>query len=127
MTYKTFQDVQDNPRVRDDMKVALALGDTQVWYSRENVGNLTLTAAERFDVDNPKATHVRIAQVAGNELEWLYVVLQGEHWSPNGEANNFLHSVGATHTSLSCGDVLVIDGVAYVCMPSGWKGLKMPS
>ena len=127
MDYKAFQDLQHNEDVESDVKVILNVGLTEVWFSRKKIKDFTMTAAERFDPEDPTATHVHIANVYCKDREILYTALQGYKWSPNGEANEFIRSIGATHTSLSCSDVLVIDGVAHVCMPMGWELLRTTS
>jgi hypothetical protein len=39
-------------------------------------------------------------------LDELFHVFQGEVWSPNGEARDLIEKSGATHTSMSVGDII---------------------
>jgi hypothetical protein len=43
----------------------------------------------------------------GSDLEWIYRHMQGEVWSPNGEARDLIMSKGLAHTSMSVGDIIV--------------------
>ena len=40
-------------------------------------------------------------------LEDVFRHMQGEVWSPNGEARDLIRSLGLCHTSMSVGDVVV--------------------
>lgn len=40
------------------------------------------------------------------ELEQIYSDMQGERWSPNGEARFLIKSLNLQHTSMSVGDVV---------------------
>ena len=40
------------------------------------------------------------------DLENLYVWMQGENWSPNGEARELIRGLGLKHTSMSIGDII---------------------
>jgi len=45
-------------------------------------------------------------------LEIIFAKMQGENWSPNGEARDLIRSKGLEHTSMSVGDVVVVDDAA---------------
>ena len=50
--------------------------------------------------------------------------MQGENWSPRGEARPLIARLGLGHTSLSLGDVVQApDGRYYVCTWSDWDEL----
>lgn len=68
----------------------------------------------------------RYPGVGGTDmLNLVYDALQGENWSPNGEAKTLIASCGASHTSMSVGDAVLMQnsGVFYVCAPTGWVRL----
>ena len=44
--------------------------------------------------------------VVANDLEEVFYAMQGEVWSPHGEAREFIRSLGLKHTSMSVGDVI---------------------
>jgi hypothetical protein len=39
-------------------------------------------------------------------MEEVFVFMQAEHWSPNGEARALIRTLGLGHTSMSIGDVV---------------------
>jgi hypothetical protein len=55
-------------------------------------------------------------------LHAVFYMMQGEVWSPNGEAHDLITSLPCVfHTSMSVGDVVDIRGRRYVCASTGWK------
>lgn len=59
-------------------------------------------------------THVLLGSIAATNLDLIYSVMQGECWSPNGEANNLIERKGLEHTSMSVGDVIVVNGERHM-------------
>lgn len=59
----------------------------------------------------PHETHAKVGEVTHRE-DWkeghLYIAMQGEAWSPKGEANSLIERLGLCHTSMSVGDVVVV-------------------
>ena len=50
--------------------------------------------------------------------------MQGEMWSPQGEARNLIKALGLSHTSMSVGDVIVDDnGDMFECSNIGWRAI----
>jgi len=47
-----------------------------------------------------------VREVAASDLDSVYTQMQGEIWSPNGEARQLIKSLGLSHTSMSVGDVI---------------------
>ncbi len=70
--------------------------------------------------DKLRKTHVRLATVRAFDMDEVFIRLQGEHWSPNGEARNLIRSLKLGHTSMSVGDAVVIDGEILMCDTAGW-------
>ena len=57
-----------------------------------------------------------------NRLGQVYKQMQGENWSPNGDARRLIARRGLKHTSLSVGDVVVLpNDSAWQATPEGWK------
>ena len=52
-------------------------------------------------------THVYLKQIEADSLEDVFEKMQGDNWSPNGEANELIQSKGLRHTSMSVGDIIV--------------------
>jgi hypothetical protein len=70
--------------------------------------------------DNLKKTHVRLATIRASDADEVFMWLQGENWSPNGEARKLIQSLKLDHTSMSVSDVVVIDGKITMCDTAGW-------
>jgi len=47
-----------------------------------------------------------VKEIEAKSLEDVFHRMQGENWSPNGEARNLLSSLGIQHTSMSVGDFI---------------------
>jgi hypothetical protein len=68
---------------------------------------------EHGPMPNPSAldaTHVFLKAQAAEDLDDLFVKMQGECWSPNGEAYSLIERKGLQHTSMSVGDIAVDQG-----------------
>jgi hypothetical protein len=50
--------------------------------------------------------------------------MQGEFWSPMGEARNLIQTLGLHHTSMSCGDVVQFGSDFYMVDFMGYKKLE---
>lgn len=68
---------------------------------------------EKPDPLNLHITHVHVKNLELNggeaQLDRVYDTMQGEVWSPNGEARELILSLGLQHTSMSVGDVIIIN------------------
>ncbi|MCL4296274.1 MAG: hypothetical protein KJ077_11120 [Anaerolineae bacterium] len=112
------------PGLRDDCPQHLLPAEPglhHAYYRR--VANYTedphLTAANLLE------THVFVREVRADSLDAAYHALQGENWSPNGEARELIAGLGLTHTSISVGDVLAaVDGLYEV--GQGFDFRKLP-
>jgi hypothetical protein len=106
MAYKTLNDVA-NP--------IFAKGSVKIWYVKKEWSRVfcfgPTGAAEqgiKFCPGGPAPTHQLLGEIVGADLNVLFNVLQGENWSPNGEARDLVRDIG--HTSISVGDVIEKDG-----------------
>lgn len=56
-------------------------------------------------------THAKVGEVC-HRADWqngcLFRAMQGDFFSPNGEARNLIERLGLMHTSMSVGDVVVV-------------------
>ena len=90
-----------------------------VVYPRRLYRNAPLTF---LSVDQLAQTHVFLRAVPAASLEDVYWQMQGENWSPRGEARPLIEKLNLRHTSMSIGDVVQAPGGRfYVCTPSGWE------
>jgi hypothetical protein len=95
--------------------------------------NMIKTIGFLFDGDgvtaeNLRDTHRMVCILESPSLEQCFDLMQGENWSPNGEAWDLIEALGVTHTSMSVGDVAVDENDnAHLVMGMGWKNMgKLP-
>ena len=50
--------------------------------------------------------YVLLMQLEAENLEDAYIQMQGENWSPNGEAKDIIKKFGLSHTSMMVRDIL---------------------
>lgn len=76
--------------------------------------NLEHTHVPLIDLDYADGANVPA------RLEEIFRHMQGEVWSPNGEARVLIESKGLAHTSMSVGDIVVVDGRVHMVDKSGF-------
>ena len=96
---------------------ALTTGSTQIWYWRPELARDFLMGPRfikehniNFDPKNLAKTHILLGTIPETDPEDVFHYMQGEVWSPNGEARPIIQGKGLSHTSMSVGDVMVIGG-----------------
>jgi len=120
--YESLNDAVEQTGISELME-----GDTEIWYGRmgQIVTSQTLSYAASLgwmpDRNNLAHTHVHIGNIQEDGLEEVFALMQGECWSPQGQANMMLRELGADHTSMSVGDVVKIGDFIWICRPSGWE------
>lgn len=62
--------------------------------------------SENVNKRNYTITHCYLGSLYAKDLEEVFVVMQGERWSPNGEARELIKAAGLQHTSMSVGDII---------------------
>jgi len=101
----------------------------QVWYMKPEWFRDGIMGDEPNAYDLAK-THVMLKEIeieSGKsyeaECETIWVAMQGENWSPNGEARPLIEEKGLRHTSMSVGDVLVESdsGNVFLVVSVGFK------
>ena len=65
-------------------------------------------------------THVFMQLIEARNPEDVYFKMQGESWSPSGEAREFVASKGVQHTSMSVGDIV---RVTFILDRTGFRFL----
>lgn len=109
--YKSLNDAQ-----------LLPPGNTEIWYFKSTGTDTEYGQEADFmmgynfckkwgklpDPDNLEKTHVLLGKVAPAALGHLYNYLQGDNWSPGGEARTLIRSKGLAHTSMCVGDIVKI-------------------
>ncbi len=92
----------------------------RVFYARSPMAMLDQEPLPTVN-DLPE-THVFVRSVQATCLDDVYWQLQGDNWSPNGEARPLIEQLGLGHTSLSIGDVAEApDGRYYICRWLDWQ------
>ena len=77
------------------------------------------------DVDRIDETHVFVREVEAETPGDAYCQMQGENWSPNGEARPLIESLGIYHTSMSVGDILQdANDIYWQFLTFGWQEIK---
>ena len=64
--------------------------------------------------------------IKADDLEQVFILMQGEVWSPNGEARDLITGLGLKHTSMSVGDIVydVDMKVYFQCDMGSWRIIK---
>lgn len=90
-----------------------------VYYAKPNhFGEAPASKAEL------SLTHRFLKEVEAKDLEEVFSLMQGEVWSPQGEARPLIKNLGLAHTSMSVGDVAIDEaGKAHVVASFGFKEL----
>lgn len=116
---------RDNPKIHENLNDALPAGKLEIWYMNPDHFRDGICGAKP-DPKNLKATHIKLGSVAGkfDDLDDLWMKLQGERWSPNGEARDLIRSKGLRHTSMSVGDCFrFANGDVWICASCGFAKL----
>tara|TARA_B100001057_G_scaffold439773_1_gene473203 strand:- start:301 stop:711 length:411 start_codon:yes stop_codon:yes gene_type:complete len=131
--YHSLNEAANNASVREQTRDFLSSPESEdapaieVWYAI-NPDFSGDGMFEPFDSDMGP-THAKLGEVE-YRADWqsLYGALQGDFWSPNGEARSLIMSKGLRHTSMSVGDVLVVrhpdrPTETWMCANTGWRQL----
>lgn len=102
----------------------------EIWYMRPNYFAVYQLGGPAPNPKDLEDTHVLLKHLdipdgeMTAQLEDIFHTMQGEVWSPNGEAKPLILSKGLRHTSMSVGDVVVTeDGTVFVVDMIGFKPL----
>jgi hypothetical protein len=81
----------------------------KVWYGKE------------WDHGKPQK-YVFVKEIEASDYDDAYFQMQGENWSPNGEAQPLLYAKSLHHTSMSVGDILETEeGTLIMVVGCGFK------
>lgn len=97
----------------------------QVWYMKPEYFPQGILGQHDPNPRDLTSTHVLLKEINTNGgLDEVFRQMQGECWSPNGEARDLIQNKGLHHTSMSVGDVIVDDvGNAHVVGIVGFRGI----
>jgi hypothetical protein len=99
----------------------------EIWYMKPDWFREGIFG-KKPDPVNLEATHVHLKQLelpgGMAQLQRVFDEMQGENWSPNGEARPLIEAKGLQHTSMSVGDVVVDEsGQAHIVARFGFEAL----
>lgn len=108
-------------------------GSTEVWYGKDNAMRDLMMGSSFLlrhgialpDPENLPATHVFMGKVAVTHPDEVFGMMQGEVWSPEGQARSMAQKVG--HTSMSVGDIVVVAGKPLMVDNHGFFDLQKQS
>jgi hypothetical protein len=126
--YKSINDASDNPRVGEEIRKRLTSGKTAIWYprSKDSAWNARATLGDYPSIDQVKEEYVCIGHISETDPNLIFDALQGENWSPRNEAVQMIERLGAVHTTMSPGDVIVTPDEKWIIIgsPFGFVNLK---
>lgn len=103
-------------------------GNTHIWYMRPDFFRDASMGYEWLEEkgllpnpDNLDATHILLGSIRESNMNKVMRMMQGESWSPEGQARTLIRTKGLQHTSMSVGDVIVLHGNAYMVDRFGFK------
>ena len=119
-----FDSINDAAQFHDGLQP----GNTEIWYAKKDYlgdahgGYGILKKYDKLpDLNDLSKTHVLLGKVQDKDKNSIFQAMQGDFWSPTGEARNLIRNKGLAHTSMSVGDVIILDNNIYVCDTIGWK------
>jgi len=93
----------------------LAKGNTEIWYTNRNAAFEWMRGYDAIAklglIPTPqtlKKTHALVGKIKETNPDRIFSAMQGENWSPRGEAWDMISKSGAGHTSMSVGDIIKI-------------------
>lgn len=92
----------------------------KVYYQKDPHFHLPGTI---YSLDKIENTHVYLGTVIAKDIEKVFIEMQGEVWSPRGEARPFIEAAGLYHTSMSVGDIVETEDGFFSCGTFGWEFL----
>jgi hypothetical protein len=112
-------------------------GSTQVWYWKHHstllhftfmgdngANDLEKQALSHVDIDHLENTHALIGLIDDANPERVFKNMQAgmiePTWADGKHANLLLDQKGVMHTSMSIGDMLVVDNTVYACVSRGF-------
>jgi hypothetical protein len=106
-------------------------GSVKVWYMKPDffrdgsMGSEFLAGQGKAlpTVETLEQTHTCVGTLDVDDLGEAWNMMQGEFWSPMGEANGFIRGLGLQHTSMSVGDIFQKDGTLFMVEGIGFKRL----
>lgn len=133
--YRSLNDAADATGIS-----GLEKGSTEIWYGKPDYTRCLMMGPDWLakhgimnrigkqnlpmpTADTLSRTHILLGKVKETNPERIYMMMQGDSWSPHGEARGLISSKGLEHTSMSMGDVAVVGGRALMVDHFGFQKL----
>lgn len=123
--YNSLDDAAEN--TGDD---GYGKGKTEIWYMKPRffrdgiAGTAWLKKRKKLPTRKAlKKTHVLLGKISEQNPRRIYKMMQGDNWSPDGEAKSFILKKGVQHTSMSIGDIIKIGGKVLIVDRVGFEEL----
>ena len=113
----------DQYKSLNDAKIyseGLDVGNTEVYY-RKDMRGLFGTDVEKIKLSD----YALLGKIKAIDLDDIFLDLQGERWSPNGEARNLIRGLVLSHTSMSVGDVVKVGNVYNIVDMVGFREVEV--
>jgi hypothetical protein len=88
-------------------------GETEIWYWKEDFARDAMMGAKFMTKqgimptpDSVPDNYTLIGKIRETNPDKIFHMMQGEIWSPEGQANAMIRSSGTGHTSMSVGDII---------------------
>jgi hypothetical protein len=109
-------------------------GTTEVWYWKDDHGrdfmmgfNWLKKRGIDVSAETIPQTHALIGTLKETNPEKIFYMMQGETWSPEGQARNMIRASGTGHTSMSVGDVIHSNGKWLMVDRFGFQDIEKPA
>jgi hypothetical protein len=102
----------------------LKLGATSIWYHKPDVARDICFGLKYCQINNIKI-HILLGRIDSKNPDEIFIALQSEEYSPEGQARRLIKNLELTHTSMSVGDIIEFDGKYMFCDNLGWTELKI--
>lgn len=124
------QQVQEAVEQYTSLNDAYPAGETEIWYwlddnARDYMMGYDFLKKQRVEIsaETVPTTHALIGKIRETDPEKIFAMMQGESWSPNGEANDMIKRSGTGHTSMSVGDVIKVGNKWLMVDRYGFKDI----
>lgn len=103
-------------------------GPYHIWYAKRDymrdasLGYQFLKEEGNLpDPNNLQFTHDYVGSIEASDINDVVYKMQGEVWSPNGEAKDFIMRNGISHTTITTGDVICYNDECYMLDMIGFE------
>jgi hypothetical protein len=109
-------------------------GSTEIWYWNMDAGRDMMMGAnwlsKKGQLPAPETleqTHVLIGTLRETDPDKVFSMMQGENWSPEGQARDMINRSDTGHTSMSVGDIMKVGSTYLMVDRFGFYNLSKKS